>query len=250
MANIERAMILAAGLGTRMKPLTNTTPKPLIEVMGKPLIAYSLDKLGSDGFSKVVINMHYLGAQIEQYVNALQDDRLVLSDERDELLDSGGGVVKALPHLGNDPFFILNADSFFVDGAHSNLERMRAFFHESKMDVLLLVASHVQSVGYDGAGDLNLSPLGEVSWREKGQVAAFIYAGVCIVKPEMFVGFEAKPFSLKHIFDLALAKNTLYGLRLDGAWFHVGTPDAISLAEQKLNDVATSETPNLDNPGG
>ncbi len=228
------AMVLAAGLGTRMRPLTLTTPKPLVKVAGRALIDYLLEPLAQAGVETAVVNMHHLGEQIEAHVRDCHTPQVIVSDERGQLLDSGGGIKKALPHLGPEPFFVLNADSFWIDGPKSNLERLSGFWDPQQMDIVLLLANGAQATGYEGLGDFTMAQDGRLSWRVERQVAPFIYAGVAILKPELFDEMPEGPFSLTTLFRQAQARDRLYGLRLDGAWLHVGTPEAIGWAEAKL----------------
>ena len=230
----RKAMVLAAGLGTRMRPLTLTTPKPLIKVGGRALIDYLLEPLAKAGVETAVVNMHHLGDQIEAHVQGYNTPQVIVSDEREQLMDSGGGIKKALPHLGSEPFFVLNADSFWIDGPKSNLVRLSEFWNPQQMDIALLLANGAQATGYEGLGDFTMAQDGRLSWRVERHVAPFIYAGVAIIKPELFVDMPEGAFSLTKLFRHAQAQNRLYGLRLDGAWLHVGTPEAIAWAETKL----------------
>ncbi|MHB2167268.1 nucleotidyltransferase family protein [Alsobacter sp. R-9] len=227
------AMVLAAGLGMRMRPLTLTTPKPLIPVAGQPLIDHILDPLAEAGIETVVVNVHYLADQVETHMAARARPKVLISDERDRLLDNGGGVKKALPLLGTKPFFVLNSDSFWIDGPRPNLVRMREAFDPERMDLLMLVAAASTASGYEGIGDYLMDPAGRLTRRAERQVVPFVYAGVIIIKPELFAD-TPDVFSLNLLFDRAQAAGRLYGLRLDGQWLHVGTPDAIALAEAKI----------------
>lgn len=237
----RRAMVLAAGLGTRMRPLTFKKPKPLVEVGGRTLIDHLLAPLATAGMELVVVNMHHLAEQIEahlaDHVAGRTAPLVLLSDERQHLLDSGGGLKKALPHLGPDAFFVLNADSFWIDGPRSNLLRLAEFWDPQQMDILLMVANGAQATGYEGMGDFTMAQDGRLSWRGERQVAPFIYAGVAIIKPDLFKDCPEGPFSLTRLFREAQSKQTLFGLRLDGAWLHVGTPEAIGWAEAKLQQA-------------
>lgn len=230
-------MVLAAGLGTRMRPLTLKTPKPLIKVAGQPLIDHALDKLRAANVRHVVVNAHYLGEQVLKHCQGIDDLDLSVSDEREALLDSGGGVKKALSLLGDDAFFVMNSDTTWLDGPRRNLERMIEFWDNDRMDALLLVASTVTSVGYDGAGDLSLSGDGRVLWRKEKQLAPFVFAGVSLLKPALFDNISKNIFSLKLIFDRAQKNGRLFGLRLDGQFIHVGTPEAIEQANHVLSMV-------------
>jgi len=231
-------MVLAAGLGTRMRPLTETQPKPLVRVAGKALIDHVLDPLAEAGVGTAVVNVHHFADQMEAHLASRQRPRIVLSDERAQLLDSGGGVRKALPHLGTGPFFVLNADSFWIDGPRSNLARLAEAFDPARMDVLLLLASTAASTGYDGRGDFVMDPHGGLERRTERGVAPFVYAGVAILAPGLFDTMPDGPFSLNRIFDAALSAKRLHGLRLDGFWLHVGTPAAIGQAEARIAQSA------------
>ena len=230
----QSAMILSAGLGLRMRPLTETCPKPLITVGGKALLAHNLDLVKKAGIKTIVVNIHHLGEQIRDFLetNAYRD--VIISDETERLLDSGGGVKKALPTLGTDPFFVLNADSFFIDGPSSNLHRLAKAFRPKDMDILLLVAGGLQITGYDGLGDFTMNAEGVLTRRPERIGAPFVYTGVALMKPELFLQTPDDAFSLNLLFDRAIAAGRLYGLRLDGEWLHVGTIAAIADADQRL----------------
>ena len=231
---IDRAMVLAAGLGTRMRPLTDTLPKPLVPVAGKALIDYVLDKLAGAGVTQAVVNVHHRADQIETHVKGRARPRIVISDERGELLDTGGGVVKALPHLGSGPFFHMNSDTLWIEGVTPNLSRLAAQFDAARMDILLLLASTASSIGYDGRGDFNMAPDGRLSRRPEREVAPFVYAGAAVLTPPIFADAPTGKFSLNRLFDRAAAAGRLHGLRLDGTWMHVGTPEAIKAAEAAI----------------
>lgn len=228
------AMVLAAGRGERMRPLTDKMPKPMVPVAGRPLLDHVLDRLESAGVERAVVNVHYLADIIEQHLKARTHPRITISDERAELLDTGGGVVKALGVLGSEPFFHVNSDTIWIDGAKPNLIHLAETFDPAKMDALLLLAPVATSIGYAGRGDFTMKPDGRLSWRTERDTAPFVYAGAAILRPELFEGAPAGPFSLTRLFRQAEADNRLYGLRLDGVWMHVGTPDAIGKAEDAI----------------
>lgn len=228
------AMVLAAGLGTRMRPITDTLPKPLVEVGGKPLIGHVLDHLAAAGVARAVVNVHHHAEQMEAYLGRREAPAITVSDERARLLDSGGGVVKALPLLKGDAVFVLNSDTFWLDGASSNVARMRAFWDPERMDALLMVAALTASIGFDGAGDFSFSPEGRLRRRPERQVTPFAYSGVAIMSRKSFEGAPEGPFSLNRLWDRAIEADRLFGLRLDGMWLHVGTPQAIVEAEQAI----------------
>lgn len=226
-------MLLAAGLGTRMRPLTDSRPKPLIVAGGKTLLDHNLDQLVVAGIETVVINVHYLADQIEAHCKARKAPRIVISDERAGLLDSGGGVLKARPYLGEGPFFCLNADTIFIDGPRSNILRMAEEFDPATMDVLLLVAPTVTTIGWGNKGDFLMHQDGRLERAGRSRMAPFAYCGVAIFKPELFEG-RPEIFSLNRLFDEAEENGRLFGLRLDGQFMHVGTPEALVEAEAAL----------------
>src|SRR5580700_4936007 len=235
----DKAMILAAGLGLRMRPLTDQMPKPLVSVAGRPLLDHVLDKLGEAGVSEAIVNVHYLPDQIIAHVAPRRRPRVTISDERDQVLGTGGGVVKALPLLGEAPFFLVNADTMWIDGVRPNLARLAEAFDPARMDILLLMAPTTSSIGYDGSGDYAMLPDGALRKRKEHQVAPFVYAGVAIMQPSLFAIAPKGEFSLTKMFDAANEQERLFGLRLDGTWMHVGTPDAVGAAEEAfLESVA------------
>src|SRR3954454_1194166 len=191
-----KAMVLAAGLGVRMRPLTDRMPKPLVRVAGQPLLDHVLDKLGDAGVGDAVVNVHYLPDQIIDHVATRARPRVIISDERDEVLGTGGGVVKALPLLGQAPFFHVNADTMWIDGVRSNLTRLAESFQPSQMDILLLMAPTTSSIGYQGRGDYAMAADGTLRKRKEHQVVPFVYAGVAIMSPAIFDGASAGEFSL------------------------------------------------------
>ena len=227
-----KAMVLAAGLGLRMRPLTDRMPKPMVPVAGKPLLDHVLDKLADAGVSDAVVNVHYLPDQIIDHVAHRSRPRIVISDERDQVLGTGGAVVKALPLLGDAPFYHLNADTMWIDGARPNLARMADAFDPARMDILLLMAPTATSIGYSGNGDYAMLTDGALRKRKENQIVPFVYAGVAIMSPALFEDAPTGEFSLTKIFDRANDQERLFGLRLDGVWMHVGTPDAVQAAEK------------------
>ncbi|MGB9370142.1 MAG: nucleotidyltransferase family protein [Xanthobacteraceae bacterium] len=231
---IDRAMVLAAGLGKRMRPLTDTLPKPLVPVAGRALIDHVLDKLADAGVTQAVVNVHHRADQIEAHVKGRTRPRIVISDERGELLDTAGGVVKALPHLGAGPFFHMNSDTLWIEGVTPNLLRLAAQFDVARTDILLLLASTATSIGYEGRGDFNMAPDGRLSRRPEREVAPFVYAGAAILAPAIFADAPQGAFSLNRVFDRTAEAGRLHGLRLDGTWMHVGTPEAIRAAEAAI----------------
>jgi MurNAc alpha-1-phosphate uridylyltransferase len=234
-----KAMVLAAGLGLRMRPLTEKMPKPLVSVAGQPLLDHVLDKLGQAGVTEAVVNVHYLGEQIIDHVAGRARPRVIISDERDQVLGTGGGVVKALPLLGDAPFYHVNSDTLWIDGVRSNLARLAENFDPARMDIMLLMAPTASSIGYGGRGDYSMLPDGTLRARREHQVVPFVYAGAAIISPSVFAGAPEGEFSLTKMFDRAGEQERLFGLRLDGLWMHVGTPDAVNAAEEAfLESVA------------
>jgi MurNAc alpha-1-phosphate uridylyltransferase len=226
-----RAMVLAAGLGVRMRPLTDRMPKPLVPVAGRALLDHVLDKLADAGVSEAVVNVHYLPDQIIDHVAMRPRPRVIISDERDAVLGTGGGVVKALPLLGDAPFFHVNSDTMWIDGVRPNLTRLAETFDPARMDILLLMAPTASSIGYSGSGDYAMTADGALRKRREHQVVPFVYAGAAILSPSLFKDAPAGEFSLTRMFDRANEQERLFGLRLDGVWMHVGTPDAVRAAE-------------------
>ncbi len=237
-----RAMIMAAGLGTRMAPLTRERPKPLIELRGKPLIDYAIDRLTKAGITTIVVNVHYLAdmviAHIERKRARMPNIRIEISDERNVILDTGGGIAHALHHFGNEPFFTHNSDSLWVEGMGSALERMKARWNPATMDALMLVAPTVMAIGYDGRGDFTMDALGVLRRRDEMKLAPFVWTGVQIVHPRLFEGAPKGPFSINTLWDRAIERERLFGLRLDGVWIHVGTPQGLEEAEGFLRELA------------
>lgn len=227
-------MVLAAGLGVRMRPLTDKMPKPLVRVAGQPLLDHVLDKLAGAGVTEAVVNVHYLPDQIIEHTRLRKKPRVIISDEREQVLGTGGAVVKALPILGNAPFFHLNADTMWIDGVRPNLLRLADAFDPSAMDILMLLAPTATSVGYDGSGDYAMATDGRLIKRKEKQLVPFVYAGAAILSPKLFAGAPAGEFSLTDLFNRAEAGGRLFGLRLEGVWMHVGTPDAITAAENAI----------------
>lgn len=229
-----KAMVLAAGLGLRMRPLTERMPKPMVPVAGKPLLDHVLDRLADAGIRETVVNVRYLPDQIIDHVAHRDRPKIIISDERDQVLGTGGALVKALPLLGDAPFFHLNADTMWIDGARPNLTRLTEAFDPASMDILLLMAPTASSIGYSGSGDYAMLPNGALRRRKENQVVPFVYAGAAILSPALFDGAPEGEFPLTAIFDRAGARDRLFGLRLDGVWMHVGTPDAVQAAEKAL----------------
>ena len=230
----NRAIVLAAGLGTRMRPYNGHVPKPLVEIGGKSLIDYSLDRLADAGVERVVVNVHHLADAVERHLASRKRPHIVISDERAELLGTGGGIAKALPQLGDAPFFLVNSDTVWLDGVKPNFARLADAFDPAAMDALLLLAPTTESIGYSGRGDFAMLADGRLRRRSEREVVPFVYAGAAILSPALFAGAPAGAFPLTPLFDRAGAKDRLFGLRLEGLWMHVGTPEAVAAAEAAL----------------
>ncbi len=228
------AMVLAAGHGKRMLPITAAIPKPLIAVGGHALIDHALDKLAEAGIGRAVVNVHHLADQVEAHLRSRTAPAIVVSDERAALLETGGGIKKALPLLGDGPFLTLNSDSLWIEGPKANLPRLLDAWDPSRMDILLLLAPTATSVGYEGAGDFTMDAEGRLRRRRDRELTPFVYAGVSIMKPALFADMPEGAFSANLLFNRAIAAGKLCGLRLDGQWLHVGDPQAIRAAEERL----------------
>jgi MurNAc alpha-1-phosphate uridylyltransferase len=226
-----KVMVFAAGLGARMRPLTDTIPKPLIKVAGKPMIDHMLDRFTRAGVRTAIVNVHHLADQIETHLATRKDPKILISDERDELLDQGGGIAKALSLLGREPFFLCNTDALWIEGPRQNLHRLAEAWDPIAMDILLLVAATTASIGVDWTGDFLMDADGRLTRRAECEVAPFVYAGVGIIKPELFAVETRKIFPLAPLFFEAAQKGRLFGQRLDGFWLHVGAPQVIAEAE-------------------
>jgi MurNAc alpha-1-phosphate uridylyltransferase len=234
----ETAMVLAAGYGKRMRPLSATTPKPLIEVAGKSLIDHCLDGLAAAGIKTAVVNVHYLADLTEAHLRRRSDPEIIISDEREKLMDTGGGITKALPLLGDQPFVLRNSDSFWLEGVRPNLKWLFDAWDDDRMDGLLLLAATVATAGYTGPGDFLLGPDGNLARRRERTVAPFVYAGAAILHPRLFENPPEDAFSLNNLFDRAIEADRLFGVRLDGLWINVETPQAIGVAERAIAESA------------
>jgi N-acetyl-alpha-D-muramate 1-phosphate uridylyltransferase len=227
-------MVLAAGLGTRMKLFNGQIPKPLVRVAGKALIDYALDRLAGQGVERAVVNVHHLADQIERHLALRLRPEIVISDERAELLGTAGGVINALPKLGEKPFYHVNSDTIWIDGVRPNLERLANSFDSSRMDALLLLAPSTSSIGYAGRGDFFMGSDGRLTRRGERDMAPFVYAGAAILAPAFLAGAPAGPASMSPFFDRSAENGRLFGIRLEGVWMHVGTPDAVKAAETAI----------------
>ncbi len=230
----NRAIVLAAGLGTRMRPYNGHVPKPLVQIGGKSLIDYSLDRLADAGVERVVVNVHHLADAVERHLASRKRPHIVISDERAELLGTGGGIAKALPQLGDAPFFLVNSDTVWLEGVKPNFARLADAFDPATMDALLLLAPTTESIGYTGRGDFAMLPDGRLRRRAESVVVPFVYAGAAILSPALFAAVPAGASPLTPLFDRAGVKDRLFGLRLEGLWMHVGTPEAVAAAEAAL----------------
>jgi MurNAc alpha-1-phosphate uridylyltransferase len=229
----DTAMVMAAGLGKRMRPLTATQPKPLVRVSGKALIDYSLDALAAAGVAKAVVNVHYLPDPLEAHVLMRQSPAVSISDERALLLETGGGMVRAQAQLP-DPFFCLNSDNIWLDGPRNVFRELSDAWDADRMDALLLMVSHVRAQNYVGKGDFHLDPLGRVSRRRTGRIAPFIYTGIQLVSHRLLRDAPEGPFSTNVLWTRAMEEGRLFGLSHTGLWFEVGEPGAIAPTEAWL----------------
>ncbi len=236
------AFVLAAGKGERMRPLTNTIPKPLVPLGGKPLIDHVLDRLAAAGIKRAVVNVHYLADKIEKHLASRTAPKINFSDERDALLDTGGGALHALPKIGKGPFVIHNSDSVWIEGLGSNLDRLLDAWDEETMDSLMLLAPLAASIGYDGLGDFQMDATGRLTRQSGPRLAPFVFAGVSIAHPRLFDDAPKGPFSLNKLWNRAIDKGRLFGLRLEGIWMHVGTPEALAEAEMALTQPLTTSS--------
>jgi N-acetyl-alpha-D-muramate 1-phosphate uridylyltransferase len=230
----KSAIVLAAGLGTRMRPYNGHIPKPLVAVGGKSLIDYGLDRLADAGVERAVVNVHHLADAVERHLASRRQPRIVISDERGTLLGTGGGIAKALPEVGDAPFFLVNSDTLWLDGVKPNFVRLAEAFDADAMDALLLLAPTDGSIGYEGHGDYAMLADGRLRRRAEPEVVPFIYAGAAILSPALFADAPTGAFPLTLLFDRAGARGRLFGLRLEGVWMHVGTPEAVAAAETAL----------------
>jgi MurNAc alpha-1-phosphate uridylyltransferase len=233
----EVAMVLAAGLGKRMRPLTDNLPKPLLPVAGRTLLDRVLDRVEEQPVGRVVVNLHYFRDIMAAHLAGRQTPPIELSPEVD-LLETGGGVKHALSKLGARPFYVANADVLWLDGKVPALARLARAWNDATMDALLLLTPAVTAVGYDGSGDYLIDPLGRLRRRRGNEVAPFIFAGVQILHPRLFAGAPDGRFSLNVVYDRAEAAGRLWGIRHDGLWFHVGTPEALAETESLLGGAA------------
>jgi MurNAc alpha-1-phosphate uridylyltransferase len=227
---IDTAMVLAAGLGTRMRPLTDDKPKPMVVLAGRTLLDWALDRLAAAGVKRTVVNTHYFAETIHQHLAGRKG--IVISHE-DARLETGGGVLKALPELGTRPFFVVNSDAVWLDGASPALSRLAAAWDDARMDALLLLQPVDAAIGYAGCGDYRMES-GRLYRRTGDEAAPFLFAGVQVLHPRLFRDAPDGPFSLNVLYDKAQAAGRLYGLAHDAEWFHVGTPEDLAATEDFL----------------
>jgi N-acetyl-alpha-D-muramate 1-phosphate uridylyltransferase len=235
-SKVTAAMIMGAGLGTRMRPLTDDRPKPLVAVGGKTLIDHSIDRLAAAGVTLVVVNLHYKAEMLRAHLAKRKDVEIAFSDETDKLLDTGGGVVKAMPFFGDRAFFVINSDSIWIEHGPPVLSGMMAVWDESRMDGLLLLAEMKTALGFEGTGDFALKSDGRLARARDAESGDTIYAypGVQIARPRLFADAPQGAFSTNIMWDRAIAQNRLFGTVMDGKWIHVGTPEARDEAETTL----------------
>lgn len=238
MKHPTKAMILAAGLGTRMRPLTNALPKPLVKVRGKALIDHAIDRLVAAGVTMIVVNLHYHADKLRNHLEQRRDVEIRFSDETGTILGTGGGIVRALPHFEGEPFFVHNSDTIWAEGFGHALDRLIQRWDPDQMDSLLLMASLVTAMGYEGRGDFLMDSEGRLTRVPDGKLSPFAYPGACIVHPRLFDDAPRGAFPLLMLWEQAIERGRLYGVRLDGVWMHVGTPDALREAEEFLADLA------------
>jgi MurNAc alpha-1-phosphate uridylyltransferase len=239
----KTAMILAAGLATRMRPISQSQPKALVEVAGKALVDHALDRLAEVGVERAVVNTHYLGDQIEAHLAGRKRPAITISHE-DVILDTGGGIARALPLLGPDPFYTVNAKIVWRGGQTEALRRLAAIWDDAQMDALLLLQPTVSAVGYEGPGDLAMDQFGRLRFREAQEVAPFVYASIQIIHPRLFTGAPDGAFPLRPLWERAAANGRLFGLRHDGEWYHLATPQGLAEAEARLNPAANGRQRN------
>ena len=232
----QAAMVLAAGLGKRMRPLTATRPKPLVRVAGRTLLDHALANVAAAGIARAVVNVHYLAGQVEAHlVRNTHGLDIRVSDERAALLETGGGVTKALSRIDADPFFVVNSDNLWVDGAVNTLRSLAACWDPERMDALLLLVPLARAHGYTGFGDFHMDALGRLRRRQPPRLAPFAFSGIQLLKAALFEDVPDGAFSLNLIYDRALATGRLFGATHGGLWFHVGTPAAVTETEAILD---------------
>lgn len=229
------AMVLAAGLGKRMRPLTATRPKPLVEVAGKALIDHALDRLRAAGIGNLVVNVHYLADALEAHLKARAPDfNVKISDERKQLMETGGGLIQAESMIDADPFLVVNSDNYWIDGPADTLHLLASLWREKDMDALLLLVPQARAGNHRGQGDFHMKADGRLTRREKGKVAPFVFTGIQIVSKRLLRGAPEGPFSTNILWDRAIAEGRCFGAVHQGLWFDVGNPAAIKATERAL----------------
>jgi MurNAc alpha-1-phosphate uridylyltransferase len=233
--HLRTAMLMAAGLGKRMRPLTATRPKPLVKVAGKALIDHALARLEAGGIERVVVNVHYLAETVEAHLKTCKSPmEILISDEREVLLETGGGLMKAAALLGDEPFLCANSDNLWIDGPRDSIAMLSALWDDARMDALLLLVPHARATCHSGAGDFHMDATGRISRRKPGYVAPFVFTGVQILSPRLLKDPPGPAFSTNIFWDRAIAEGRLYGVSHQGLWFDVGTPQAIPVVEDML----------------
>jgi MurNAc alpha-1-phosphate uridylyltransferase len=233
----DTAMVMAAGLGKRMRPLTATRPKPLVELAGKALIDHVLDRLRTAGVSKIVVNVHYLADSLEAHLaNKADDFDVKVSDERSQLLETGGGMIRAEPMIDADPFLAVNSDNFWIDGPADTLRLLASHWREGEMDALLLLVPQARAGNHVGQGDFHMGADGKLSRRRKGRVAPYVFTGIQMVAKRLLRDAPDGPFSTNILWDRAIAEGRCFGAVHQGLWFDVGSPAAITATERALQD--------------
>lgn len=230
----KKAMVLAAGLGTRMRPITDTVPKPMVKIQGRTLIDRVIDRLEEAGVETIVVNLHHLGHLIEEHLSRRKGLDIRFSHE-DQRLETGGGVKKALPLLGDEAFFVANADLLLLNGPHLALPRLSEQWNAEEMDALLLLHSTVEAFGYDGVGDFCADADGRLTRRPEAEISPWLFSGIQILHPSLFEDTPDGAFSLNLLYDRAIETERLYGVVHDGEWFHVGTAEGLGAAEDYMS---------------
>lgn len=233
----DTAMVMAAGLGKRMRPLTATRPKPLVELAGKPMIDHVLDRLRAAGVAKIVVNVHYLADALEAHLkHKAKDLDVTISDERKLLMETGGGMVKAEPMIDADPFLVVNSDNFWVDGPADTLKLLSSHWRDDDMDALLLLVPQARAGNNKGQGDFHMDAAGRLSRRRSGKVAPFVFTGIQLVSKRLLRDAPEGPFSTNILWDRAIEEGRCFGAVHQGLWFDIGTPAAIRATERALQD--------------
>ncbi len=230
----KTAMILAAGRGERMRPLTDHRPKPLIDVAGRAIIDHIFDHLRAAGVTRVIVNIHHMGEQLRSHLALLQDLEIDISDETEALMETGGGLVKARQLLGQAPVFVINGDAFWLDYYRGALARLADAFARVEADIFMLLEATANAVAYQGQGDFFMAPDGRLSRRPEPMVAPFVYTGICIIRPAILEGQPSGPFSANRLYDQAAANDRLFGLRHEGLWAQLNTPEAVQTLEMAI----------------